>query len=222
MNIVKKIDNFVKVENVIVSVYDKKNLETFIPALIQINPNIKIFSTGATYEKINGIIGNKKKTNLMRISDYTKQQETQGGLVKTLDFKIYIGLLTETYNKAHLEDIKRTGSVAIDMVVVNLYPFKDVIAKPSSSIEEARANIDIGGPSMIRAAAKNYLRVASVVSPLDYENILSFLKTNDSATSLKLRFELAKKAFSHITDYDIAISDYINSKTASEAFSCYF
>ena len=88
--------------------------------------------------------------------------------MKTLDFKIYLGLLTETYNDAHQADLKRTGGVPIDMVVVNLYPFKETIAKADVTPEQARGNIDIGGPCMIRASAKNFIRVASVVDPGDY------------------------------------------------------
>ena len=90
--------------------------------------------------------------------------------MKTLDFKIYLGLLTETYNDAHNEDIRRTGSVHIDMTLCNLYPFKDTISKEGVTVEMARGNIDIGGPCMIRASAKNYIRVASVVDPSDYTN----------------------------------------------------
>jgi phosphoribosylaminoimidazolecarboxamide formyltransferase/IMP cyclohydrolase len=157
----------------------------------------------------------------MQVSDYTGQPETQGGLVKTLDFKIYLGLLTETYNDAHQGDLKRTGSVPIDMVVVNLYPFKETISKADVTVEQARGNIDIGGPCMIRASAKNYIRVASVVDPADYEMILAVLNANRGSTSLELRFQLARKAFDHTAVYDRAIADFLASKAVDDVEICY-
>ena len=156
INVVDKIDDLVKVKHVLASVSDKNGLETFIPALLKINPQIKIFSTGGTFGRIKEILGQAADTCLTQVSDYTGQPETQGGLVKTLDFKVYLGLLTETYNDAHNEDLKRTHSIPIDMVVCNLYPFKQTISKADVTVEMARGNIDIGGPCMIRAAAKNY------------------------------------------------------------------
>ena len=154
INVVERIDELVKVQNILVSVSDKSGLDRFIPDLVEINPGIRIFSTGGTFGRIREILGESADGRLMRVSDFTGQPETQGGLVKTLDFKIYLGLLTETYNDAHQDDLKRTGSVPIDMVVVNLYPFKETISKPDVSVEQARGNIDIGGPCMIRASAK--------------------------------------------------------------------
>ena len=173
MNIVEKIDDAVKVNHVLVSVSDKNGLEDLVTALVRINPEVKIFSTGGTFAKIQEILGDQASTVLTQVSDYTGQPETQGGLVKTLDFKIYLGLLTETYNDSHRTDLDRTGAVPIDLAVVNLYPFVQTIQKPGVTVEEARANIDIGGPCMIRAAAKNYLRVASVVDPSDYGRVVS-------------------------------------------------
>ena len=157
----------------------------------------------------------------MQVSDYTGQPETQGGLVKTLDFKIYLGLLTETYNDAHDDDIKRTGSVHIDMVIGNLYPFKATISKPDVTVEMARGNIDIGGPCMIRASAKNYLRVASVVDPSDYGTILSEMKANNGSISLDLRYRLAQKAFAYTATYDRTIADFLGSKTFDDVKGCY-
>ncbi|MEJ2563390.1 MAG: hypothetical protein P8Z42_11975 [Anaerolineales bacterium] len=140
INVVARVDDFVKVQNILVSVSDKGGLEQFIPELVEINPEIRIFSTGGTYGRINEILGDSGVSRLMQVSHYTGQPETQGGLVKTLDFKIYLGLLTETYNDAHQGDLKRTGSVPIDMVVVNLYPFKETISKPDVTVEQARGN----------------------------------------------------------------------------------
>jgi phosphoribosylaminoimidazolecarboxamide formyltransferase/IMP cyclohydrolase len=221
MNIVEKIDEFVKIEHVLVSVSDKRSLDTFIPQLVEINPQIKIFSTGGTFNAIKEILGETADRVLSQVSDYTGQPETQGGLVKTLDFKIYLGLLTETYNDSHQDDLKRTGAVAIDMVVGNLYPFKETIAKPDVTVEQARGNIDIGGPCMIRASAKNFIRVASVVDPGDYEAIISDLKKNSGAISLDLRFQLAQKAFDHTTVYDRTIADFLASKSSADVSGCY-
>jgi phosphoribosylaminoimidazolecarboxamide formyltransferase/IMP cyclohydrolase len=132
----------------------------------------------------------------------------QGGLVKTLDFKIYLGLLGEHYNEAHQADLKRTGAVEIDMVVCNLYPFEKVSSEPGVSPEKCRSNIDIGGPCMCRASAKNYIRVSSVTDPADYEAILSELRDNDGTISFATRFRLMKKAFRHTATYDKAIADH--------------
>jgi phosphoribosylaminoimidazolecarboxamide formyltransferase/IMP cyclohydrolase len=220
INVVEKIDDRVKVKHLLVSVSDKKGLDTFIPELVGINPGIRIFSTGGTFSKLKEILGSRASC-LTQVSEYTGQPETQGGLVKTLDFKIYLGLLTETYNDSHKADLERTKSVPIDMVVVNLYPFKATISKQGVTPEEARGNIDIGGPCMIRASAKNFLRVASVVDPADYGRIVSELKENDNNISLKTRFELAKKAFAHTAEYDSTIAGYLAGRAFNEVEGCY-
>jgi phosphoribosylaminoimidazolecarboxamide formyltransferase/IMP cyclohydrolase len=221
MNVVERIDDAVKVKHVLASVFDKSGLETFIPELLRINPGIKFFSTGGTYKKIKEILGETADSCLTQVSDYTGQPETQGGLVKTLDFKIYLGLLTETYNDAHNADLQRTGSVQIDMTLCNLYPFKDTISKSGVTVEMARGNIDIGGPCMIRASAKNFIRVASVVDPSDYPAILSEMSSNGGAISLQLRYRLARKAFDHTAVYDRTIADFLGSRSFDEVTKCY-
>ena len=221
INVVTRVDDLVKVQNILVSVSDKSGLEQFIPELVEMNPEIQIFSTGGTFGRISEILDGSDGGRLMQVSEFTGQPETQGGLVKTLDFKIYLGLLTETYNDAHQDDLKRTGSVPIDMVVVNLYPFKETIAKPDVTVEQARGNIDIGGPCMIRASAKNYIRVASVVDPSDYGQILTVLKANQGSTHLDLRFQLARKAFDHTAVYDRTIADFLVSKEIDDVKNCY-
>jgi len=221
INVVEKIDDRVKVRHVLISVSDKSGLEDFVPGLLDIHPGIRMFSTGGTFARIREILGADREQALTQVADYTGQPETQGGLVKTLDFKIYLGLLTETYNDSHQQDLIRTGAVPIDMVVVNLYPFTQTIAKSGVTVEEARGNIDIGGPCMIRASAKNYLRVASVVDPSDYGRILGDMNASGGATSLSLRFELARKAFAHTADYDRAIADFLHQKTIDDTRGCY-
>lgn len=211
LNIVKDIDNRVKIRHVLASVSDKTGLDTFIPALVKANPDVIIYSTGGTYSAIKEILGADYAKNLVAVSDYTGQPEMQGGLVKTLDFKIYLGLLSEKYNDAHKADLARTGAEAIDMVVVNLYPFKQTVAKPDVTPEMARTNIDIGGPCMVRASAKNYLRVASVTDPADYQSIIDELNANNATLGIETRFRLMRKAFRHTADYDTAIASFFAS-----------
>ncbi len=209
INFVEQIDDAVSVQNVLVSVSDKTGLETLIPELVRINPSLKLYSTGGTFQALQKFLGaSLSRKYLVQVADYTGQPEMQGGLVKTLDFKIYLGLLSETYNPAHAEDLKRVKGVAIDMVIVNLYPFTQTIAQSGVTPEQARANIDIGGPCMVRAAAKNFLRVASVTDPADYRKIATELKETGGALALKTRFDLARKAFAHTAAYDAAIAAY--------------
>ena len=213
VNIVQKVDNWVDIRHVLLSVSDKTGLDVLIPGLMAVNPDIRFYSTGGTYARISDILGPMSTAqHLMQVSDYTGQPETQGGLVKTLDFKIYLGLLTETYNEAHRADLARTTAIPIDMVVVNLYPFQETIAREGVTVEEARANIDIGGPCMLRAAAKNYLRVTPIVDPADYAPLLSKLRANRGALDLTTRFEYARKAFAHTANYDAAISAYLSTQ----------
>ena len=221
MNVVSKIDDRVRVNHALISVSDKTGLENLVPALRRINPDLRIFSTGGTYQRLQEILGADADGCLTQVADYTGQPETQGGLVKTLDFRIYLGLLTETYNEAHQNDLARTDSVAIDLVVVNLYPFKATVARKDATVENARGNIDIGGPCMIRAAAKNFIRVASVVDPADYGAIIDQLAAHDGRTSLSLRYKLACKAFAHTAEYDSAIAEYLAAQNEDQVHSCY-
>jgi phosphoribosylaminoimidazolecarboxamide formyltransferase / IMP cyclohydrolase len=209
VNVVEKVDGPVPVRHALVSVSNKGGLENFVPALVECCDKLMIYSTGGTYASLEKVLGQKARQHLMQVADYTGQPEMQGGLVKTLDFKIYLGLLSETHNPEHTADLQRTHAVAIDLVVVNLYPFRETIARPGVSPEEARANIDIGGPCMIRAAAKNFLRVAPVVDPADYPKILDELKKSKGKISLETRYNLARKAFEHTAEYDRAIANYL-------------
>jgi phosphoribosylaminoimidazolecarboxamide formyltransferase/IMP cyclohydrolase len=221
LNIVSKIDNRVPVKNVLMSVSDKTGLETFVPALVAACPGVKIYSTGGTYTKVKEILGDAAAETLVAVSDYTGQPEMQGGLVKTLDFKIYLGLLSETYNAAHQDDLARLAAAPIDMVVVNLYPFRETVARAGVTPEMARTNIDIGGPCMVRASAKNYLRVASVTDPLDYPALAGELAAQGGTLGLDTRFRLMKKAFAHTADYDTAIARFFTSRTWEEVEATY-
>ena len=221
LNIVKDIDSRVAVKHVLMSVSDKTGLETFVPALVKACPGVKIYSTGGTYTKVKEILGDAAKDTLVAVSDYTGQPEMQGGLVKTLDFKIYLGLLSETYNDAHQADLKRLSAQPIDMVVVNLYPFQQTIAKEGVTPEMARTIIDIGGPCMVRASAKNYLRVASVTDPLDYASLAAELADHGGTIGLDSRFKLMKKAFTHTAQYDKAISEFFTTRPWDEVNGTY-
>ncbi len=221
VNVVEKVDDRVPVRHALISVSDKQGLEMLVKDLLRVIPFLKIFSTGGTHARIREILGEESDGRLVQVSAYTGQPETQGGLVKTLDFKIYLGLLTETHNPSHTEDLKRTGAVPIDLVVVNLYPFQKTVEREGVTVEEARANIDIGGPCMVRASAKNYLRVAVVVDPSDYAGLIASLEANDGCTRLEQRFLHARKAFAHTAEYDGAIMDYLNLKDVSEMSDVY-
>lgn len=221
LNIVTRIDNRVPVRNVLMSVSDKTGLEAFVPALVKACPGVKIYSTGGTYAKVKEILGDAAAETLVAVSAYTGQPEMQGGLVKTLDFKIYLGLLSETYNAAHQADLKRLDAQPIDMVVVNLYPFRQTVAQPGATPEMARTNIDIGGPCMVRASAKNYLRVASVTDPLDYPGLAAELADHGGTVGFDTRFRLMKKAFAHTAQYDAAIAAFFTSRTWDEVNGTY-
>jgi len=221
IHIVEKIDSWVKVRNALLSVSDKAGLEGFVPGLLEAAPGLRIFSTGGTFGRIREILGERAAGRLVQVHDYTGQPETQGGLVKTLDFKIYLGLLTETYNPSHQADLERTGSVPIDLVGVNLYPFRETVARKGVTVEAARGNIDIGGPCMIRAAAKNFIRVAAVVDPADYGPVLQEMRANEGKLSLETRFRLARKAFEHTASYDRAIADYLAGRSYPEVAGAY-
>jgi phosphoribosylaminoimidazolecarboxamide formyltransferase/IMP cyclohydrolase len=221
VNFVERIDDAVKIKNILVSVSDKQGLENFILEIVKINPGIAIYSTGGTYsvlEKAFARIGGK---NLHQVSDYTGQPEMQGGLVKTLDFRIYLGLLSETYNPAHRKDLERTNAIDFDMVIVNLYPFGKTIAKPGVTPEESRANIDIGGPCMVRASAKNFLRVASVTDPSDYPKIIEEMTKTGGNIGLATRYGLAQKAFRHTGEYDTMISEFLAGQSFDEVRNAY-
>jgi len=222
VNFVDKADDHVTIRRVLISVSDKAGLEELIPGLLAINPQVHLYSTGGTYKRIAEILGLEKAAeHLIPVAAYTGQPETQGGLVKTLDFKIYLGLLTETYNDAHQADLARTEAVPLDMVVVNLYPFAVTVAQKGVTVEQARANIDIGGPCMLRAAAKNYLRVVPVVNPNDYGALLSALREGKGTLDMATRFAYARKAFAHTAAYDAAIAAYLQTQDPSHVPDAY-
>ncbi len=213
-NHVTRVDDKVMIRNVIVSVYDKTGLEAFVVELLRLCPGVRFFATGGTYAYLSTLLAERAGAHLVPMTDYTGQPEMKGGLVKTLDWKIYLGLLAEPYDAEHEEDLAAHKALVFDMVIGNLYPFKEASAR-ASSFEEARQNIDIGGPSMMRAAAKNFLRVAPVCGPDLYPRVAASLEANHGALTLVDRARLAGEAYRRQSAYDAAVAAYFaeNSET---------
>ena len=151
------------------------------------------------------------------ISSFTDYPEVLEGRVKTLHPRVHGGLLYKRGNALHEKQAQEQGFQAIDLVVVNLYPFEETIAKPGVSLAEAIEQIDIGGPSMIRSAAKNYQSVAVVVDPSDYAAVLEDMRDHDGETTLKLRERLAIKAFIKTSEYDRVIGTFLNKEQTTDA-----
>jgi len=220
MNRVESVEDHVRVTNVLISVSDKRELEGLVPGLLEVD-ELLLYSTGGTYDRIHSLLDPGDRHRLQKVSDYTGQPEMQGGLVKTLDYRIYLGLLSEPFNEAHCADRERVDAKLFDMVVVNLYPFRSVARRKGSDLEDARGNIDIGGPCMLRAAAKSFVRVAAVCDPTDYTGIADELRNSDGSLSLSTRFRLAQKAFGHTAQYDRAIADYLADTSFEAVTSTY-
>ena len=191
---------FKKITRALVSVSDKKGVLEFCRELDQLG--IEILSTGGTAKLLA-----ENNVSVTEVSDYTGFPEMMDGRVKTLHPKIHGGILGRrgTDDKVMTEN----GINPIDLVVVNLYPFEETIAKPDCDLSTAIENIDIGGPTMIRAAAKNHVDITVVVDPADYDSTLEELKNNNSSISDQTRFNLALKSFQHTAHYDTAISVYL-------------
>lgn len=211
-NLKGKVNDKIPVEHVLVSVFDKSGLGKLVPKLIDINPNVRFMSTGGTYGKIKEILGNSYRDNLIEIAEYTDFPEMEGGLVKTLHPKIHAGLLGERNNPEHQRYLKEelNGGVFIDMAVVNLYPFSQVVSEEGTTFEQARGNIDIGGPTMIRAAAKNFPSCAVACAPSQYEKIMEVIRNNKGSTTFDLRLQLAREAFGITAGYENSIVGYLS------------
>ncbi len=193
-----------KIKRALISVSDKSGIKEFAKELEK--RDIEIISTGGTYKKIKSAGIEVKK-----VEDVTGFEEMMDGRVKTLHPFIHGGLLADRSNSKHMAEIKKLGISLIDMVVVNLYPFKETISKPNVKLEDAVENIDIGGPTMIRSAAKNYKSVAVVVNPNDYNLIVEEMGKNGGKINDELLFRLCIKAFEHTYRYDEVIFNYFNS-----------
>ena len=191
-----------KISRALISVSDKTGVLEFAQTLSQFG--IEILSTGGTAKMLADA-----GVAVTEVGYYTGFPEMLDVRVKTLHPRIHGGILYRRDLPTHVAAVEGSGILAIDLVVVNLYPFRETIAKPDCSLEEAIENIDIGGPTMVRAAAKNHRDVAVVTDPADYAALASELQANGGALSAETRFSLAVKAFSHTADYDGAISNYL-------------
>ena len=188
----------------LISVSDKSNLGNLLPILKELN--FEIISSGGTAKKIREF-GFEVKD----VSDYTGYPESPEGLVKTLHPKVHGGLLLDENKEDHKKYTDKNEIFPFDLVIVNLYPFEETIQKPDVTLTEAVENIDIGGPSMVRSAAKGALLhngAAIVTNPEDYELIANELKEN-KVISIETKKQLAKKAFEHTANYDKAIINYL-------------
>ncbi len=202
-NKVTRAPDLVPIRNVLVSVYEKAGLEDFARGLVAACPEVRFYATGGTQAALRDAVDPRA---VGAISEYTGQPEMAGGLVKTLDWRIYLGLLAETGDPLHEADLARHKAVAFDLVVVNLYPFSAAAGASGSSPEDLRQRIDIGGPAMLRAAAKNYLRVAAVSDPGQYSRVLAELDDQGGWTRLEFRRSLATAAFSLTARFDESVS----------------
>ncbi len=193
----------------LISVYDKTDLAPFAQALH--NAGYSLVSTGGTYD----YLASEARVPVSRVSDITGFPEILEGRVKTLHPRIHGGLLARRDDPAHLEELAGHNIDPIDVVVSNLYPFEQTIADPSTTLADALENIDIGGPSMLRAAAKNFPAVTVVCDPSDYGWIAE--KLNGAGLTSNERRTLAKKAFSHVSDFDNAVASYLTIRHSGES-----
>ncbi|KAF0143957.1 MAG: phosphoribosylaminoimidazolecarboxamide formyltransferase / IMP cyclohydrolase [Nitrospirae bacterium] len=196
-----------KIKRAIISVSNKKGVIDFAKALHSLG--VEILSTGGTAKAMRDA-GVKVKD----VSDYTGFPEMLDGRLKTLHPKVHGGLLARRDNPKDMEDIKEYGIELIDMIVVNLYPFEETVAKPNGTLAEAIENIDIGGPTMLRSASKNFKDVAVVTDNNDFDNIIKEMKAGKGDLSYKTRLELARKVFRLTSKYDNAIADYLTKVSA--------
>ncbi|HJW23371.1 MAG TPA: bifunctional phosphoribosylaminoimidazolecarboxamide formyltransferase/IMP cyclohydrolase [Rhodocyclaceae bacterium] len=193
-----------KIQQALISVSDKRGILEFAQGLAA--QGVKLISTGGTAKMLRDA-----GLGVTEIADYTGFPEMLDGRVKTLHPKVHGGILARRDLPQHMATIARNGIATIDLVCVNLYPFRETVAKPDVTLEDAIENIDIGGPAMVRSAAKNYAGVAIVTDPADYQSILDEMKANGGALQLDTRFGLAKKAFVHTARYDSAIANWLTS-----------
>ncbi len=198
-----------KITRALISVSDKTGLADFARALAE--QGVEIISTGGTAALLR-----QEKIKTRDIASFTGFPEMLDGRVKTLHPKVHGGLLYLRGNPEHEATAREHGIEPIDLVVVNLYPFEATVAKPGATLAEAIEQIDIGGPSMLRSASKNYQSVTVVVDPADYAAVLTEMHDRDGETTLKLRERLAIKAFIKTSDYDRAIATFLNEKKETE------
>ena len=200
----------IKIRRALLSVSDKTGIVELARALL--SHGVEILSTGGTAKllQLNGLV-------VKEVGDYTGFPEMMDGRVKTLHPKVHGGILARRDLPHHVKAMQEHDIPPIDMVVVNLYPFAQTVAKPGVTMEDAIENIDIGGPAMVRASAKNHAFVAIVTDPADYAGILRKMKANGGALDGEDRYALAAKAFTHTAEYDGMISSWLTARDPSGA-----
>ena len=191
-----------KIKKALISVSDKKNLKDLLEVLTK--HKIELLSSGGTYKAIK-----KLKFKCLEVSKYTGAPEILGGRVKTLHPKIHAGILSKRNNKSHNKDLKNNNFEEIDLVIVNFYPFEKTLEQTNNHLKIIE-NIDIGGPTMVRAAAKNYNDVTVITSSDQYSELISEIKKNKGSTSIEFREKMSLEAFSETAYYDAVISNYFN------------
>ena len=191
-----------KIRSALISVSDKSNLKPLLEILKK--NNIKLISSGGTFKEIQ-----KLKFKCLEVSNFTGANEILGGRVKTLHPKIHAGILNKRNNKKHFRDLKKNNFENIDLVIVNFYPFEETLKKTKNH-KKIIEKIDIGGPAMVRAAAKNYDDVTVITSSKQYSELINQLKINKGSTSLEFRKQMANSAFTETAYYDSFIADYFN------------
>ena len=190
------------IKQALISVSDKEGIVELAKRLHQFG--IKIISSGGTAKLLQ-----EADIAVTEVSEYTQFSEMLDGRVKTLHPRIHAGILARTDLLAHQQALQQAGIPPIELVIVNLYPFIETIAQADCTLEQAIENIDIGGPTLIRAAAKNYRHVTVITDPDDYTVLLAEMEANKGSVSPEKRFQFAKKAFTHTARYDSAISNYL-------------
>jgi phosphoribosylaminoimidazolecarboxamide formyltransferase/IMP cyclohydrolase len=198
------------IKQALLSVSDKTGVLEFARALSGMG--VKLLSTGGTAKLLadNGL-------PVTEVADYTGFPEMLDGRVKTLHPKVHGGILARRDLPEHVAALEQHGIPTIDMVVVNLYPFQQTVAKEECSLEDAIENIDIGGPTMLRSSAKNHKDVVVICDPSDYQRVLAEMQANQNVVSYDTKYELAKKVFAHTAQYDGAITNYLSSLGADKA-----
>ncbi|SHK32643.1 phosphoribosylaminoimidazolecarboxamide formyltransferase / IMP cyclohydrolase [Selenomonas ruminantium] len=190
-----------QIKRALISVSNKEGVVEFARQLHE--AGVEIISTGGTMKAIK-----EAGIPVTYVSDVTGFPEIMDGRVKTLNPYIHGGILAVRDNEEHVAQMEKHGIKGIDLVAVNLYPFKETIAKPDVTLAEAIENIDIGGPAMVRASAKNFKFVTIVTNPAKYDEVIAQIKENGGVND-RTRMELAQEAFAHTAAYDTMIQDYL-------------
>ncbi|HID97552.1 MAG TPA: IMP cyclohydrolase [Thermodesulfobacteriaceae bacterium] len=191
-----------KINRALISVTDKTGIADLAGALKAFG--VEIISTGGTARVIR-----EAGIDVKDVSELTGFPEMMDGRVKTLHPRVHGGILALRDNPAHAKQMEENGILPVDLVAVNLYAFEKTVAREGVTLADAIENIDIGGPTLLRSSAKNFRYVTVVVEPSDYSTILKEMEENNGATTLKTRFELARKVFATTSRYDQAITSYL-------------